>query len=494
MPVVLGVDSSTQSTKVVACELDTGRELAHGAAPHPSSRSATNPAVSQQDPDVWWQALAAAIGQLGAVRDDVVAMSVAGQQHGLVLLDGVDRVIRKALLWNDTTAAGHAAELVDRLGASTWAAACGSVPVASFTVAKLAWVAEHEPDALARTRRMMLPHDFLTWRLTGNHVTDRGDASGTGWFASDTSTYQDDLLAVAVADPARIRAALPAVLGPWDPAGSLTDAAAEALGLPAGVDVAVGTGDNMAAALGLGLRPGDVALSLGTSGTVFAVSPTPTADASGVVAGFADATGAFLPLVCTLNATRVTDTVAGWLGTDPTGLASLALDAPIGFDGVVLVPYFDGERTPNLPEATGSFHGLRTTTSREALARAAHDGVLCALFAGLDALTAAGVALDGTIHLVGGGARSAAYRQRAADLAGIPVQVPDGSEAVALGAAAQAAVIHTDRSFPDLADAWSLGAGQSIEPADLEGGARVRAAYEEIAGANAAGPEPPRHP
>ncbi len=219
----------------------------------------------------------------------------------------------------------------------------------------------------------------------------------------------------------------------------------------------------MAAALGLGLAPGDAALSLGTSGVVYAASPTPTADPSGAVAGFADATGGFLPLVCTLNATKVTDTVAGWLGMDHGAFATAALAAPAGAHGVVLTPYFDGERTPNLPDATGTFEGLRNDTTPADLARAAHEGVLRGLLFGLDALAEAGASVDGRLHLIGGGARSPAYRQILADLHGAPIRVPDADETVATGGAVQAAAI-LGRAFGDTATAWGLGAGVDVEP------------------------------
>ena len=263
-------------------------------------------------------------------------------------------------------------------------------------------------------------------------------------------------------------------------AGTVTPAAAEALGLPSGVIVGPGSGDNMAAALGLGLTSGDVALSLGTSGTVYTVSSVPTTDATGIVAGFADAAGGFLPLVCTLNATKVTDAVAGWLGTDAEGLGRLAMEAPAGGTRPVLIPYFDGERSPNLPDASGLLGGLRTTTSRAELARAAHDGVLCGLLDGLDALRAAGVPADGRLHLVGGGARSQAYRQRAADLSGGAVTIPDDDETVATGAALQAAAVHTGGEFADIAAGWNLGAGRTTDPRAAADPAGVRAAYAEL--------------
>lgn len=460
MPLVLGVDSSTQSTKVEARDIDTGELVASGSSPHPP----VQPPVSEQDPDAWWSALVDAVSQLGEIRRDVAAMSVAGQQHGLVLVDAAGAALRPAKLWNDTTSADAAARLVAELGASEWADACGSVPVAAFTVAKLAWVHEHEKELMTRVHRVMLPHDYLTWRLTGRHVTDRGDASGTGWFDPATNDYRTELLAAAGGNVTLDM--LPRVLGPTEAAGTLDSRAAAALGLSADVVVGPGTGDNMAAALGLGLRPGDSVVSLGTSGTAYAVSATPTTDPSAAVAGFADANGGFLPLVCTLNATRVTDTFAALMGADRDEFSALALAADASSGGPTLLPYLDGERTPNLPNARGTMFGIETGVSREAVALAAHDGVLCGLLDGLDGLSACGVALDGRRFLVGGGARSAAYRQRYADLVQGDVIVPDADETVATGAAVQAAAVAASSSIADIATGWGCGSGSTTSARD----------------------------
>ncbi len=320
----------------------------------------------------------------------------------------------------------------------------------------------------------MLPHDFLAWRLTGRHVTDRGDASGTGWFDPTTNSYRSELLGAATG--ALDLSALPEVLGPTEVAGQLSAAAAEELGLPASVVVGPGTGDNMAGALGLGLRAGDSVISLGTSGTAYAVSATSTADSTGSVAGFADASGGFLPLVCTLNATRVTDTFATLMGVDRDGFAGLALAADPSEGGPTLLPYLDGERTPNLPNARGALFGIETGVGREALALAAHDGVLCGLLEGLDALSACGVPLDGRRFLVGGGARSAAYRQRYADLVQQEIVLPDADETVATGAAVQAAAVVSGMSISDVAMAWGCGAGRTTAPRPGADG-DVRARY-----------------
>jgi xylulokinase len=450
------VDSSTQTTKVEARDLLTGEVVATGRAPHPPAI----PPRSEQDPRAWWDALRVALAALGERRERVVALSVAAQQHGLVLTDGAGEPLRAAKLWNDTESAPQAEAMVVARGPHAWAEAVGSVPVAAFTITKLAWVAEHEPAVLAASERVFLPHDWLTFRLCGAHVTDRGDASGTGWFDPRHDTSRDELLPGAAR-----HLELPTVLGPWEPAGEISAAVADSLGLPSGVVVGPGTGDNMGAALGFGLQAGDVAVSLGTSGTVYAVSSAPTADPSGAVAGFADAAGRFLPLVCTLNATRVTDTVAGWLGVDAARFAALALAADPGRSSrPELVPYFDGERTPNLPEATGSLLGLHNDTSREDLALAAHDGVLRGLLAGLDALRAAGVAADGRVHLVGGGAHSPAYRVRLAELLGEPIHVPAVEEAVAAGAAAQAAVVLGSGELAEVVQRWGLRDATTVAP------------------------------
>jgi xylulokinase len=470
-PLVIGVDSSTQSTKVSVHELDDGTLVEVASARHP----ATSPPISEQDPRSWFDALSDAFATLSIDLSDVVAISIAGQQHGLVMLDDGGLPVRPAKLWNDSTSAPEAARLVDQLGAPFWADSCGSVPVASFTVTKLAWMALHEPESLAKTAAVMLPHDYLSWRLTGESVTDRGDASGTGWFDPTLGNYREDLLEAALGSARGFT--LPQVLGPSDRAGVIQTGVAAQLGLPADVIVGAGTGDNMGAALGLGLDRGDVAMSLGTSGTVYSVSTTPSADHSGAVAGFADAAGDFLPLVCTLNATKVTDTVAAWLGTNAAGLASLADAADPAGPNPVLLPYFDGERTPNLPDSVGVFSGLQTSTTREQIALAAHDGVLCGLLDGLDALDAAGIQTGGPMHLLGGGARSSTYAQRCADLTSRPVIVHGDEETVAVGAAMQAAAAYAGEDPRSVGRRWSLAATTTVDPAGHAQASEVRAAY-----------------
>lgn len=471
MPVVAGVDSSTQSTKVELRDADTGELVGSGRAPHPP----VTPPVAEQDPASWWEAFERALAEAEAAAgaSDLAAISVAGQQHGCVVLDAHGAPIRPAKLWCDTTSAAEAHWLLDRLpgGRAGWAQAVGSVPVASFTITKLAWLARHEPATWAALDRVCLPHDWLTFRLTGRFVTDRGDASGTGYWSPSGERYREDLLSL-VDDGVDWPALLPEVLGPVDPAGDWGDRP--------GVIVGPGTGDNMAAALGLGLEPGDVVISVGTSGTVFAASSHPTADPSGAVAGFADATGGFLPLVCTLNATKVTDAVARLLGVTLEELDELALATAPGAGGLTLLPYLDGERTPDRPGATGILAGLTSDVTRATVARAAFEGVICGLLDGLDALASHVPVEGGRCWLVGGGARSRAYRQILADLSGRPVVTSGLDETVATGAAIQAAAVLARCDPLEVATAWDLHRTEVTEPSGGVDRATIRTRYAEL--------------
>src|SRR5690554_130505 len=436
MTLVAGIDSSTQSCKVVVCDADTGAVARSGRAPHPDG--------TEVSPAAWWDALLEAVSDAGGL-DDVSAISVAGQQHGMVVLDAEGRVICDALLWNDTRSAGAARDLIEEFGAADLAARTGLVPVASFTLTKLRWLRDAEPENAARVAALALPHDWLSWRLRGygpagdsqlgpdleELATDRSDASGTGYWSPAAGTYDRELFTAALGHDA-VR---PQVL---EPSQAMGETSAHP-GIPAGLVVGAGAGDNAAAAFGLGASTGDAVVSIGTSGTVFAVTDTPVADETGTVAGFADAAGSFLPLVATLNAARVLDRVAALLGVDHAGLRELALAAAPGAGGLVLQPYFEGERTPNLPEATATLFGMTLeSTTRENLARAAIEGMLCGLADGLDALGSHGVSARRAL-LIGGAARSSAVSEIASEVFGLDVEVPEPGEYVALGAARQAA-------------------------------------------------------
>ncbi|TDC75730.1 xylulokinase [Streptomyces hainanensis] len=458
-PLVIGVDSSTQSTKALVVDSATGSVVARGQAPHVVT------AEHDSDPEQWWTALTDALEQCGPAAGEAAAIAVAGQQHGLVTLDASGRPVRNALLWNDTRSAPQRARLIDELGGpGAWAERVGSVPPASFTVTKWAWLREHEPAAADATRAVRLPHDYLTGKLTGQEVrggtTDRGDASGSGWWSTATESYDEEILAHVGLDPAL----LPRVLAAGEAAGTTR----AGLPLPEGILVAAGTGDNMAGALGLGLVPGRPALSLGTSGTVYAVSERRPTDASGIVAGFADAWRGWLPLACTLNCTQAVDRIATLLGLDREAVAP-------GGEAVVL-PFLDGERTPDLPYASGLVHGLRHDTSGGQLLQAAYDGAVFALLRALESVLDDDADPGEPIVLIGGGARGTAWRETVRRLSGRAVRVPVADELVALGAAAQAAGLLLGREPAAVAREWDTTAGPAFEPVERDDAALARLA------------------
>jgi xylulokinase len=472
---VAGVDSSTQSVKVMLCQAEDGTVVATGSAPHPGG--------TETDPAAWWEALLTAGAGLLERAD---AVGVAAQQHGMVALDEAGQVVRPALLWNDVRSAPQAQELIAELGGpGEWASRTGSVPTASFTVTKLRWMAEHEPANAARTAMVVLPHDWLTWRLASSPafgarpvpvpppgirpVTDRGDASGTGYFSPDDNCWLPGWAKAALGHEVD----LPDVAAPAGVAGQASW----------GAVLSAGTGDNMGAALGLGLGEGDVVISIGTSGTAFAVTPAGAADPTGAVAGFADATGRFLPLVATLNAARVIAVTTGLLGVDAAAGSDLALAAEPGAGGLTLLPYLDGERTPNRPGATGVLTGLTSANfTRENLARAAVEAVLCSLADAIDHLVAVGLA-PRRVLLIGGGARSQAVREIAPSVFGTEVVVPEPAEYVARGAARQAAWVLAGTSEPP---DWPAPASVSFT-----GGAapQVRERYAALREATASWPQ-----
>jgi len=419
---VAGIDSSTQSTKVLLVRASDGVIVDEASAPHPPG--------TEVDPMLWWEALQRAGSGL---LDRADAIAVGGQQHGMVALDSDGQIVRPALLWNDLRSAPQISEVVDHLGGpQACADAIGSVPAASFTVTKLRWMAENEPQNAARTAAVLLPHDWLTWMLAGGPgsrapmTTDHGDASGTGYYSTTRREWLPEVANWALGRTGGDRA----VVLPRLAEGS------EVVGRSAsGAALGAGTGDNMAAAVGLGMVEGDVAVSIGTSGTAFSVTDVPAADPTGSVAGFCDATGRYLPLVATVNAARVLAVVGGLLGVDHAEFGELALSAPSGAGGLTLLPYLDGERTPNRPAATGVLTGLTSAVTRADLARAAVEALLCSL---ADAVDALGVSPT-RVLMIGGGARNPAIQQLAPAILGADVQVPEPAEYVALGAARQAA-------------------------------------------------------
>ena len=458
--VVLGIDSSTQSCTVEVRDAATGEWLASGRAPHPT----THPPVSEQDPEAWWQALKLAISQaLADLNVKVVALAVAGQCHGLVALDEHWQPIRAAKLWNDTTSGKQAAELVAQFGQAWWAEQIGLVPSSALTISKLRWLRDNEPESLDRLRHICLPHDWLTWRLCGEHVTDRSEASGTGFFSARSMAWRTDILEEVIG-PMPWAQMLPRVLGPDEPAGTILPEVASELGIDAGAVVGPGGGDQHLAAQGIGLAEGDVAYSLGTSGVVITTTPHPVIDPTGGIDGVANATGGYLPLVCSLNCTKVTDTMARLLNVDHSELGRLALSVAADEERPAFAAFLDGERSPRLPWATGLIGGITTSTTREQLALAAFEGVSMGLVSGERRIATHGIPITGRTILIGGGARSEAYRQVIADLVGRSVVTVDAPEATARGAAIQAAAVQSGQTVVDVTSAWAPAPTSQTEP------------------------------
>jgi xylulokinase len=426
---VAGVDSSTQSCKVLIVDKATSQIVRTGRASHPAG--------TEVDPNAWWDALLEAIEDAGGI-EDVAAISIAGQQHGMVLLDTKGEVVRPALLWNDTRSSKEADELIEHFGAAWLAAQTGSVPLASFTSTKLRWVRNNEPENLAKVAAVCLPHDYLSWRLSSDYgditklFTDRSDASGTGYFNPATNEYVKEIIEFCLGK----QVLLPAIKRHSEAAGTVRkDIAAHEPAIGAGM------GDNAGAAMGLDLTPGKFAISIGTSGTIFGSLAKPLEDATGIISGFADARGDFLPLVCTINAARVIEWGASLLGVSLDEFGELAISAAPGAGGITVLPYLEGERTPNLPDATASVSGISLANgSRENFARACIEGMLQGLVGGSELISGYGQSIS-SVALIGGAAANKAVQQIAKEMFDAEVTVPEPSEYVALGAAKQAALL-----------------------------------------------------
>ncbi|ATG56176.1 xylulokinase [Brachybacterium ginsengisoli] len=438
-PLVLGIDSSTQATKALLVDADTGEVLEERRAAHPDG--------TEVDPRSWLAAVDEAAGPL-LERADAVA--VGGQQHGMVLLDERGEVVRDALLWNDTRSAPQAAALIEEMGGPEASVAeIGSLMVASFTASKLRWVRDEEPQNAQRAASVLLPHDYVSLHLAEQGTTaftDRGDASGTAYYSTASEGWKPELVELALGKGLEL---------PRLP-GTPQEVMARTAG---GAAIAAGTGDNMGAALGLSQGEGDVSVSIGTSGVCAMVSPTKPDDATGTVTGFADATGRFLPMTTTINAARILEAGRTLLGVSHEEMAQLALASVPGAHGVTLLPYFDGERTPNRPDARATLTGMSTSTTREDVARAYIEGLLCSLADGIAALEERTGTAAARITLIGGGARSEAVQQLAPAIFGREVILAPPAEYVALGAARQAAWALAGTEEPP---AWELTGSKTV--------------------------------
>ena len=477
--VFLGIDCGTQSTKVVLRDADTGEVVTVGRAPHELVER--DDGTREQDPQWWIDALRMAVRDaMRGERFDIGGIGVSGQQHGLVCLDERDRPVRAAKLWNDTTTARECDELTRKLGGEArLLQLVGNRILPGYTAPKIAWLATHEPDAYARTVRMCLPHDFLNLWLTGSFVTEFGDASGTAYFDVRARRYSEVVLA-AIDDRRDWKSALPPLASSLDVIGALRGEAAKSLGLEAGIPVSAGGGDNMCAAIGCDVvSEGPVAVSLGTSGTVFAYRTEPAVDRLGEAAAFCDSTGGWLPLAATLNCTSATEWARELFAMDHA-----AVDAAIvqgGAAGLAFLPYLSGERTPNLPGATGVFAGLRPSHGRDDLVHAVVEGVTFGLAYAMEALRRAGVTPI-EVTLIGGGSASDAWAQLCADVFALPVVRPAIVEAAASGAARQAQWA-VEGKRPRLAPVPSRRFEPRPRP-ELREAAKRMAVLREVAGAN----------
>ncbi len=469
---VAGVDSSTQSCTVVLRRLEDGVVVAEARKPHPP----TTPPRSEQAPEAWWQALLSAFGELTTYLPRIAGISVGGQGHGLVMLGEDGLPLRDAKLWNDTESATDASILLKKLPQRDWAARTGSVPAAALTVSKLAWTERMYPGLVARARRIMLPSDYLLYRLSGRAVSERGVSSGTGYFNPFTNSWDFELANLAVPN-IEWAAVLPEIIASSEASGPVQRI--DGLEALQGAMVGAGSGDNMTAALGMGIREGDVIISFGTSGTLYGRTTIGIKDATGAINGYADASDAFLPMITTLNSAKVTDAFRRILRATTDEFDSLALATEAGARGLVLVPFLDGERTPNLPKATGIMAGIRSDVEPGQIARAAVEGVICGLLEGGDYLASLGLERSGRLIVTGGASRSKAYRQILADLTGKQVWTCDLPEAAAAGAAVQAAAAATGRHTAEIAEQWEPQYDVVAEPQERDAArtADVRRAY-----------------
>lgn len=437
MSLVAGIDAGTQSLKVLVYDPARRSVVASTSAPLELDSGADG--SREQRPAEWVAALHTCFGAVpAAVRARISALAVSGQQHGFVPVDAAGELLAPAKLWCDTSTSAECTEIMDAAGGVGGTIALAGNPILTgYTASKLPWTKKHRPDAYRRLATILLPHDYLNFVLTGQRFCEYGDASGTGWLDVRTRTWSAELLRAT--DPDRDLAdCLPPIAAP-EALFDIDAAAAVAFGLPATVKVAVGGGDNMMAAIGTGcVAPGRLAMSLGTSGTLFAYSDTPVVDPDGAWAAFCSSTGGWLPLICTMNCTVVTEQVADAFDFSTRfGDGHLRATSP-GADGLVMLPFLNGERTPDLPLGKGVLAGLDTHNMTPAhIYRAAMEGATYSLKYGFDAFVRAGMQFE-RIVLTGGGSNSAQWRQMVADVFGLPVDVPTQSEGAAFGAALQA--------------------------------------------------------
>ena len=437
---LIGIDSGTQSTKVLVVDAKTGK--VHGEAAQAYDLIPNLPAgAKEQHPETWRDAtrkcIRKALKAAKATASEVRAIGISGQQHGFVPLDTKGNVIRPAKLWCDTATAAECHEITKSIGgAKQTIKALGNAVLPGFTASKIKWLKNHEPRNFKKLATILLPHDYLNHWLTGQAVMEYGDASGTALLDVRKRKWSTKALKAIAPDLAE---KLPPLISSDQPAGTLCEAAAKELGLNTEVIVSAGGGDNMMGAIGTGnTAEGVITASFGTSGTIYACAEKPIIDPQGEIAAFCDSTNRWLPLLCTMNVTVATEMVRNCFGWSHEQFAKAANKVPAGSDGLLLLPYLEGERTPNVPDGTGVFFGNNNKTFDPTYyARAAMEGVTLGMNYGLRRLAELGVKPT-QIRATGGGAKSKLWRQIMADVFNAEVVTLKVSEGAAYGGALQA--------------------------------------------------------
>lgn len=482
MKTVCGIDLGTQSCKVVLYDYEKKTVVARSSAA--LELIARNDGAREQEASWYEQALSSCFGAIDSgLKATIVALGVSGQQHGFVPLDADGQALHTVKLWCDTATAAECAELSAAAGGeAALLKETGLLMLPGYTAPKILWLKKHDPAAFARLRHVLLPHDYINFLLTGDYVAEYGDASGTALFDVRKRGWSKKICALI--DPA-LESYLPRLIGPDEPAGGVSAAASAAYGIPEGALVASGGGDNMMGAIGTGtVRDGFLTMSLGTSGTLYGYSESPVVDPAGNLAAFCSSSGGWLPLLCTMNCTVASEQFRGLFGLDVKAFDAAAATAPIGADGLVVLPFFNGERIPNLPNGRASVNGATVANfTRDNLARASLESAIFGMKIGLDSFVSLGFkAVE--IRLIGGGAKSPLWRSIAANVTGLPIKVPAGDEAAAMGGAIQALwcrdrAAGLSTSIGELCDAHvSLEGGTTTEPV-AESVEAYRVAYGE---------------
>ncbi len=438
MKTVIGIDNGTQSTKVIFYDFENKEIVASASAPH--ELISLEDGTREQKASWWIDALQSCFDQIDPeIKKTAIAAGVSGQQHGFVPLDVEGNVLRNVKLWCDTSTAAECAELSDAFGGDTKLLnEVGNLILPGYTASKILWFRKNHPDEYARMAHILLPHDYLNYYLTGEYVMEFGDASGTALLDVKTRTWHNDL--VKVLDPERsLFDCLPKLIESREVAGHILDDVAGKLGIPAGIPVSSGGGDNMMGAVGTGTnRAGVLTMSLGTSGTLYGYSDSPVIDPDGHLASFCSSTGGWLPLLCTMNCTVATEQMRQLFEYGVKEFDELGASAPAGSEGILTLPFFNGERIPNFPNGKGCIMGMTAgNVKKENIFRSALESAILGMKLGVDSFLKLGFKAR-EVRLIGGGANSAVWRQITADILNLPVVVPEASEAAALGGALQA--------------------------------------------------------